>query len=128
MREARVIRALGAMSGTSLDGVDAAVVETDGVRITGFGPTAYRAYDPLARAGDVEAQYWMGHSLDGTYCGKEDPEHASVCLLKAAKQGHEAAQQMIGAYHARAVAVCFMILESAPAPSKPRRPPSRGHF
>jgi TPR repeat protein len=90
--------------------------------------TAYRAYDPLARAGDVEAQYWMGHSLDGTYCGKEDPEHASVCLLKAAKQGHEAAQQMIGAYHARAVAVCFMILESAPAPSKPRRPPSRGHF
>ena len=39
MREARVIRALGAMSGTSLDGVDAAVVETDGVRITGFGPT-----------------------------------------------------------------------------------------
>ncbi|MCD1624585.1 anhydro-N-acetylmuramic acid kinase [Seohaeicola saemankumensis] len=45
MREARVIRALGAMSGTSLDGVDAAVVETDGVRITGFGPTAYRAYD-----------------------------------------------------------------------------------
>ena len=45
MREARVIRALGAMSGTSLDGVDAAVVETDGVRIIGFGSTADRAYD-----------------------------------------------------------------------------------
>jgi len=44
MQEARVIRALGAMSGTSLDGVDAAVVETDGVRITGFGSTAYRPY------------------------------------------------------------------------------------
>jgi anhydro-N-acetylmuramic acid kinase len=34
------------MSGTSLDGVDAAVVETDGVKIFGFGPVAYRAYSP----------------------------------------------------------------------------------
>lgn len=39
-----MIRALGAMSGTSLDGVDAAVVETDGIAIRAFGPTAYRAY------------------------------------------------------------------------------------
>ncbi|MEL6809569.1 MAG: anhydro-N-acetylmuramic acid kinase [Pseudomonadota bacterium] len=39
-----VIRALGAMSGTSLDGVDAAVLDTDGVRISGFGPSGYRAY------------------------------------------------------------------------------------
>ncbi len=38
------VRALGAMSGTSLDGVDAAVVETDGIEIFGFGPSAYRAY------------------------------------------------------------------------------------
>ena len=44
MRDARVIRALGAMSGTSLDGVDAAVLETDGEVIAGFGPSAYRAY------------------------------------------------------------------------------------
>ena len=39
-----VIRALGAMSGTSLDGVDAAVVETDGVTISGFGPHDYRSF------------------------------------------------------------------------------------
>jgi anhydro-N-acetylmuramic acid kinase len=36
--------ALGAMSGTSLDGVDAALVQTDGDRLAGFGPTAYRPY------------------------------------------------------------------------------------
>ncbi|MDE2005460.1 MAG: anhydro-N-acetylmuramic acid kinase [Rhodospirillales bacterium] len=32
------MRAIGLMSGTSLDGVDAALVETDGVAIAGFGP------------------------------------------------------------------------------------------
>ena len=40
MREAKVIRALGAMSGTSLDGVDAALVETDGEVIAAFGTVA----------------------------------------------------------------------------------------
>ncbi|MBM3605917.1 MAG: anhydro-N-acetylmuramic acid kinase [Alphaproteobacteria bacterium] len=39
-----MIRALGMMSGTSLDGVDAAVIDTDGTRIGGFGRTAFRAY------------------------------------------------------------------------------------
>ncbi|MFT4015006.1 MAG: anhydro-N-acetylmuramic acid kinase [Paracoccus sp. (in: a-proteobacteria)] len=39
-----MIRALGMMSGTSLDGVDAAMIETDGRRIGGFGRSAYRAY------------------------------------------------------------------------------------
>ncbi|MFZ3482799.1 anhydro-N-acetylmuramic acid kinase [Sphingomonas sp. 3-13AW] len=32
------MRVLGYMSGTSLDGVDAAILETDGERIAGFGP------------------------------------------------------------------------------------------
>lgn len=44
------IRVLGAMSGTSMDGVDAAVVETDGHRIIDFGPSGYRAYTVEERA------------------------------------------------------------------------------
>ena len=32
------------MSGTSLDGVDVAMIETDGEAIAGFGPTGYRPY------------------------------------------------------------------------------------
>lgn len=44
------VRALGAMSGTSLDGVDAALLLTDGRRIHGFGPTAYRPYSDAERA------------------------------------------------------------------------------
>ncbi|SDN32369.1 anhydro-N-acetylmuramic acid kinase [Lutimaribacter pacificus] len=50
MLKGQVARALGAMSGTSLDGVDAAVVETDGVTISGFGETAYRAYSAQEQA------------------------------------------------------------------------------
>lgn len=44
------MRALGLMSGTSMDGVDAAVVETDGVGIAGFGPVAFRPYGDGERA------------------------------------------------------------------------------
>ncbi|MBN9047937.1 MAG: anhydro-N-acetylmuramic acid kinase [Rhizobiales bacterium] len=39
-----VLRAIGLMSGTSLDGVDIALIETDGERVLSFGPTGYRAY------------------------------------------------------------------------------------
>jgi len=44
MKAGGIQRALGAMSGTSLDGVDAAIVETDGETIHGFAETGYRAY------------------------------------------------------------------------------------
>lgn len=50
MSEDGAIWALGAMSGTSLDGVDAAMLRTDGVTIFEFGETAYRAYTKAERA------------------------------------------------------------------------------
>ncbi|MGR3491504.1 MAG: anhydro-N-acetylmuramic acid kinase [Shimia sp.] len=43
------------MSGTSLDGVDAAELVTDGVSIHGFGPSRYRPYAPEERALLAEA-------------------------------------------------------------------------
>jgi len=43
-------KALGLMSGTSLDGVDAAVIETDGNDIFGFGSSTERAFSQSDRA------------------------------------------------------------------------------
>ncbi len=45
----QVMRAVGAMSGTSLDGVDVAVIDTDGVDIYGFGDSTYRGYSDAER-------------------------------------------------------------------------------
>lgn len=50
MAKTGAIWALGAMSGTSLDGVDAAMVLTDGQKIYEFGPHAYRPYSEFERA------------------------------------------------------------------------------
>jgi anhydro-N-acetylmuramic acid kinase len=43
-------KAIGLMSGTSLDGVDVAMVETDGERVLALGPTGYRPYSDGERA------------------------------------------------------------------------------
>ena len=46
----QVVRAAGAMSGTSLDGVDIAVIDTDGVDVMGFGPSWSVPYSDADRA------------------------------------------------------------------------------
>ncbi|WP_037277266.1 anhydro-N-acetylmuramic acid kinase [Rubellimicrobium mesophilum] len=46
----QTLTALGAMSGTSLDGVDAAVLVTDGETVESFGSSGYRPYGDAERA------------------------------------------------------------------------------
>ena len=49
MLKTGAIWALGAMSGTSLDGVDAAMLQTDGAEIFAFGESRYRAFSAAER-------------------------------------------------------------------------------
>jgi len=72
------VAALGAMSGTSLDGVDAAILVTDGETIESFGPTAYRPYTESERA-TLRAALgrWEGPEVDAA-AGVVEAAHAEV--------------------------------------------------
>ena len=71
------IRVAGTMSGTSMDGVDVAVLETDGERIFDFGKTAYRPYSEAE-------QRVLGHAL-GQWSGP-DVDRAAVTVQTAHTQ------------------------------------------
>jgi anhydro-N-acetylmuramic acid kinase len=80
MRSGGAIWALGAMSGTSLDGVDAAMLLTDGERILEFGPTAFRPYTPGEQA-TIRAALGRWHGDDGVAEAAEVVEAAHAELL-----------------------------------------------
>lgn len=52
------IWALGVMTGTSMDGVDGAMLETDGDTISAFGPSEYVDFTPTQRFGIQKAIAW----------------------------------------------------------------------
>ena len=74
------IWALGAMSGTSLDGVDAAMVLTDGETIAEFGPHAYRPLSEAERA-TIRAAFGRWPGDPGVEAAAEVIERAHAELL-----------------------------------------------
>jgi anhydro-N-acetylmuramic acid kinase len=67
-----MLRVIGLMSGTSLDGVDAAWIETDGERVARFGPALTLPYDAALR-GDLRRL--LDHAPD---LAADDPFLADV--------------------------------------------------
>ncbi|MFT7106418.1 MAG: anhydro-N-acetylmuramic acid kinase [Yoonia sp.] len=80
MLQADKVMALGTMSGTSLDGVDAAVIETDGVQIFGFGATDYRPYTADEQAVlKAHLGRWPG---DGVTAAAQIVEDAHLAVMR----------------------------------------------
>jgi len=80
------MKVLGFMTGTSLDAVDMAVLDTDGETITAFGPAGERKLDPETRA-LVEAAIVAGR----TWAWGAPPPAAFGLAARAVAQAHLAA-------------------------------------
>lgn len=80
MRRTGPLWALGAMSGTSLDGVDAAMLLSDGDCILDFGPSGYRAYSAGERD-VIRAAFGLWHGEAHVDAAAEVVENAHVALL-----------------------------------------------
>lgn len=63
MKQENAVWALGLMSGTSLDGIDAALIRTDGHQVFEFGPWTTRPYDDMFRNRLREAAFGRGDIL-----------------------------------------------------------------
>lgn len=83
--------AIGLMSGTSLDGVDAALLTTDGVDAIRFGPASHH---PFSRVEKVWVQRAVKAALEGRD-GADDIQKAEASITKA----HIAAVEALLAAH-----------------------------
>lgn len=81
--------ALGLMSGTSLDGIDAALIRTDGEQVMGFGPWLTMPYDETFRARLRDAVYGHGDMLLLEYDLTLRHVDAVKTLLKQAGVSHK---------------------------------------
>ena len=76
-----MMRALGLMSGTSVDGVDVALIETDGERIGSFGTFLTVPYPDEARR-TIRAAFGAGHPSDITSAADRLVTDAHVAAVR----------------------------------------------
>jgi anhydro-N-acetylmuramic acid kinase len=84
---ASFLRTLGLMSGTSVDGVDVALIETDGEQVASFGPTLTVPYPDDVRC-TIRAAF-----------GAEQPDSRTAAAERAVTEAHVAAVKQWSAAH-----------------------------
>jgi anhydro-N-acetylmuramic acid kinase len=87
------MRVLGFMSGTSLDAVDMAVLETDGEAIAAFGPAGERKLGADTRTLCLAAT----EAARGWARGSEPPAVFAACATAVADEHFEAAEEFLAA-------------------------------
>jgi anhydro-N-acetylmuramic acid kinase len=91
------LRALGLMSGTSVDGVDVALIETDGERVASFGPSLTVPYSDDVRR-TIRAAF-----------GAEQPSDATRAAERVVTEAHIAAVQRWSAEQGIALATVDLV-------------------
>jgi len=115
------MRILGFMTGTSLDAVDMAVLETDGEEILGFGPAGEKKLDPACRA-LVEAAIAAAFQWPA---GTPEPEAFAPAARAIADEHIAAAQTFMAEHNLLAEDLDFIglhgqtILHEPPIPGRP---------
>lgn len=105
------MRILGFMSGTSLDAVDMAVLETDGEAILAFGPAGEQKLDPGVRAlvqqATDDARAWAWHAPEPASFGPAAravaEEHLHAARGFMAEHGIKAADLDLVGFHGQTV-------------------------
>src|SRR5205823_3320240 len=111
------MRVLGFMTGTSLDAVDMAVLETDGESILAFGPAGERKLDPQTRAA-IEAAIVAGRD----WAWGAPPPRPFETAARAVAEAHLAAARdfLAGAGPIDLVGVHGQtVLHEPPGPGRP---------
>jgi len=98
------LRALGLMSGTSVDGVDAALIETDGERVAAFGPTLTVPYPDEARR-IIRAAFGATAETEATRAAEQvvTRMHVDAVRTWAAKSGIAADSLDLVGFHGQTI-------------------------
>lgn len=100
MTRQQPLTALGLMSGTSLDGIDAAIIETDGEGVRNTGPAATVAYDPGLRE---SIRSLLGSDGDADVAHRLTLKHAEVVRTLLTGNGIAAADIDVIGFHGHTI-------------------------
>jgi anhydro-N-acetylmuramic acid kinase len=98
------LRALGLMSGTSVDGIDAALIETDGERVAAFGPSLTVPYPDEARR-VIRAAFGATVETEATRAAEQvvTRMHVDAVRAWAAKSGIAADSLDLVGFHGQTI-------------------------